>query len=52
MIGLFAWACIQEVNPHLDWLGEQTVGVEVKLSPVAATPPGLTSTVNGELEDV
>lgn len=52
MIGLFEWACIQAVNPHLDWPREQTVGVEVRLSHVAATPPGLTVTVRGRLEKI
>jgi len=52
MIGLFEWACIQAINPHIDWPREQTVGVEVKLSHVAATPPGLTVTVRGRLEKV
>lgn len=41
MVGLFEWACIQAVNPHLDWPAEQTVGVHVDLSHDAATPPGL-----------
>jgi fluoroacetyl-CoA thioesterase len=52
MIGLFEWACIQAVNPHIDWPRAQTVGVEVKLNHVAATPPGLTVTVRGRLEKV
>nr|WP_152944878.1 thioesterase family protein [Desulfofundulus thermobenzoicus] len=52
MVGLFEWACIQAVNPYLDWPDEQTVGTDVKLSHVAATPPGLTVTVNVRLEKV
>jgi len=52
MVGLFEWACIQAVNPHIDWPREQTVGIDVKLSHIAATPPGLTVTVNGKLEAV
>lgn len=52
MVGLFEWACIQALNPHLDWPAEQTVGIEIKLSHVAATPPGLTVTVKGKLEKV
>jgi len=50
MVGLFEWACIQAVNPHIDWPLEQTVGIDVKLSHLAATPPGLTITVHGTLE--
>ena len=52
MVGLFEWACIRAVNPHLDWPREQTVGIHVDLSHTAATPPGLTITVRGKLEKV
>jgi len=52
MVGLFEWACIRAVNPHIDWPREQTVGIDVKLSHTAATPPGLTITVTGRLEKV
>lgn len=52
MVGLFEWACIQAINPHIDWPDEQTVGIQVNLSHVAATPPGLTLTVKGKLEEV
>lgn len=49
MVGLIEWACIRAVNPHLDWPREQTVGVGFQLNHIAATPPGLTVTVKGEL---
>jgi fluoroacetyl-CoA thioesterase len=52
MVGLFEWACIRAVNPHLDWPREQTVGIHVDLNHTAATPPGLTVTVRGRLEKV
>jgi fluoroacetyl-CoA thioesterase len=52
MVGLFEWACIQALNPHLDWPKEQTVGIGVNLSHVAATPPGLVVTVRVLLEKV
>jgi len=52
MVGLFEWACIQAINPHIDWPVEQTVGIQVNLSHLAATPPGLTVTVKGKLEEV
>ncbi|MFA4901811.1 MAG: thioesterase family protein [Desulfobaccales bacterium] len=52
MVGLFEWACIQALNPHLDWPAEQTVGISVNLSHVAATPPGLVVTVRVLLEKV
>ena len=52
MVGLFEWACIQAINPHIDWPEEQTVGIQVNLSHLAATPPGLTIKVKGKLEEV
>ncbi len=52
MVGLIEWTCIQAINPHLDWPNEQTVGTDVKLSHLAATPPGLTVTVKVKLEKV
>ncbi len=52
MVGLLEWACIMAVNPHLDWPDEQTVGTDVKLSHIAATPPGLTVTVHVTLEKI
>ncbi|MFC1488817.1 thioesterase family protein [Thermodesulfobacteriota bacterium] len=52
MVGLFEWACIQAINPHIDWPNEQTVGIDVKLNHTAATPPGLTVTVNVKLESM
>lgn len=52
MVGLFEWACIQAINPHIDWPEEQTVGIHINLSHTAATPPGLMITVKGKLEEV
>jgi fluoroacetyl-CoA thioesterase len=52
MIGLIEWACIQAINPHLDWPQEQSVGIHVNLSHSAATPPGLTVRVEGTLTKV
>jgi len=52
MVGLFEWACIRAINPHIDWPREQSVGIDVKITHVAATPPGLTVTVRGRLEKV
>ncbi len=50
MVGLFEWACIQAINPHIDWPREQTVGTGVCLTHEAATPPGLDVTVQVKLE--
>ena len=52
MVGLFEWTCIQAVNPYLDWPEEQTVGIGLNLNHLAATPPGLTVTVDVNLEEV
>jgi fluoroacetyl-CoA thioesterase len=52
MVGLFEWVCIQAINPHIDWPNEQTVGIDVKFNHIAATPPGLTVTVNVKLESM
>ena len=52
MVGLFEWTCIQAINPHIDWPREQTVGIDLKLNHMAATPPGLTVTVKVKLEAV
>jgi fluoroacetyl-CoA thioesterase len=52
MVGLFEWACIQAINPHLDWPREQTVGIDIRVNHVAATPPRLTVTVRGSLDQV
>jgi fluoroacetyl-CoA thioesterase len=52
MVGLFEWACVQAINPHIDWPDEQTVGIQVNFTHVAATPPGLTVKVKVKLEEV
>jgi fluoroacetyl-CoA thioesterase len=52
MVGLIEWACIQAVNPHLDWPKEQTVGIGINVTHSAATPPGLTVTIKVKLEKV
>ncbi|HVY06008.1 MAG TPA: thioesterase family protein [Burkholderiales bacterium] len=49
MVGLLEWACIEAIRPHLDWPAEQTLGTHVNFSHEAATPPGLTVTVNVRL---
>jgi len=52
MVGLFEFACIKAINPHIDWPRQQTVGIHVHLSHTAATPPGFTVTVRGRLEKI
>jgi len=50
MVGLFEFACIKALNPHLDWPNEQTVGISINVNHTAATPPGFTVTVKVRLE--
>ena len=52
MVGLMEWACIEALRPHLDWPAEQSLGTHVNLSHLAATPPGLTVTVDVRLDRV
>ena len=52
MVGLFELACIKAINPFLNWPSEQTVGTDIKLSHIAATPPGFTITVRGVLDEI
>jgi fluoroacetyl-CoA thioesterase len=52
MVGFFEWACIQAVNPHLNWPEEQTVGTHIDVSHTAATPPGFEVTAKVRLTEV
>jgi fluoroacetyl-CoA thioesterase len=51
MVGLFEWCCTELLNEHLD-AGEGSLGVHVNFSHLAATPPGLTVTVDCEVTKV
>lgn len=51
MVGLFEWCCTELLNDHLD-PGEGSLGVHVNFSHLAATPPGLTVTVDCEVTKV
>ncbi|HKY86309.1 MAG TPA: thioesterase family protein [Pseudorhodoplanes sp.] len=51
MVGLFEWCCTELLNRHLD-PGEGSLGVQVNFSHLAATPPGLTVTVDCEVTAV
>ena len=52
LVGLLEWACIETINPHLDWPREQSLGTHISVSHLAATPPGLTVTVDVRLDAV
>src|SRR5579872_5664689 len=49
LVGLVEWACIETVNPYLDWPSEQTVGTHINISHLAQTPPGLEVQVDVQL---
>ena len=52
MVGLIEWACIQAVNPHIDWPNEQTVGIGINVNHTAATPPGLEIRAKVKLNEI
>jgi len=52
MVGLFEWACIRAINPHIGWPREQTVGIGIDVNHIAATPPGLTVTIKGRVDKI
>jgi len=52
LVGLLEWACIEAINPHLDWPREQSLGTHIDVSHLAATPAGLTVTVDVRLDSV
>ncbi|MGK2940988.1 MAG: thioesterase family protein [Immundisolibacter sp.] len=52
MVALLEWACIDAIKSHLDWPAEQSVGTHINVSHLAATPPGLTVTVQARLDEV
>ena len=52
LVGLMEWACIEALRPHLDWPREQSLGTHVNLSHLAASPAGLTVTVDVRLDRV
>jgi fluoroacetyl-CoA thioesterase len=48
MVGLFEWACTELLAKHLE-AGEGSLGTHVDFSHEAATPPGLTVTVEARV---
>lgn len=51
MVGLFEWVCTELLAEHLD-VGEGSLGTHVDFSHDAATPPGMTVTVEAEVVGV
>jgi fluoroacetyl-CoA thioesterase len=52
LVGLLEWACIEAINPHLDWPREQSLGTLVNFTHLAATPPGMIITVDVRLDRI
>ena len=52
MVGFIEWTCIKAINPHLNWPQEQSVGIHIDVSHLAATPPGLEVTAKVKLTQV
>ncbi|HVI50813.1 MAG TPA: thioesterase family protein [Candidatus Sulfotelmatobacter sp.] len=51
MVGLMEWCCIDLIAPHLAE-GEGSLGTLVEVSHEAATPPGMTVTVEAVLDKI
>jgi fluoroacetyl-CoA thioesterase len=49
MVGLMELACTQGIMDYVDWPNEQSLGTHVSFSHLAATPPGMTLTIRGEV---
>lgn len=51
MVGLMEWACMEALRPHMEE-GEISLGTNICVSHVAATPPGMTVEVDVTLLEV
>ncbi|HTN66135.1 MAG TPA: thioesterase family protein [Burkholderiaceae bacterium] len=52
LVGLMELACTHGIMQYVDWPREQSVGTLVNFSHIAATPPGMTLTIKGEVTAV
>ncbi|HYD61180.1 MAG TPA: thioesterase family protein [Noviherbaspirillum sp.] len=52
MVGMMELACVNGIMPFVDWPREQSVGVHVNFSHTAATLPGMTLHIKGEVIEV
>lgn len=52
MVGLLELACTSGIMQYVDWPREQSVGIHVSFSHIAATPPGMTLTFKGSVIEV
>lgn len=51
MVGLMEWACMESLRPHME-TGEISLGTNICVSHVSATPPGMQVTVDVTLLEV
>ena len=49
LVGLMEGTCQKAIVPYLDWPREQSLGTLVNFTHLAATPPGMTITVEAEV---
>jgi fluoroacetyl-CoA thioesterase len=52
LVGLIEATCQRAIIGYLDWPAEQSLGTQVNISHLAATPPRLTVTVDAEVTGV
>jgi fluoroacetyl-CoA thioesterase len=52
LVGIMELACTNGIMPYVDWPREQSVGVVVRFSHMAASPPGMTLEIKGEVVEV
>jgi fluoroacetyl-CoA thioesterase len=52
MVGMMELACLNGIMPYVDWPREQSVGSHVSFSHLAASTPGMTLTIKGEVIEV
>ena len=52
MVGMMELACTNAIMPYVDWPKEQSLGVMVNFRHLAASPPGMTLEIKGEVTEV
>jgi fluoroacetyl-CoA thioesterase len=52
MVGMMELACTNGIMAYVDWPREQSVGTMVQFDHLAASPPGMTLQIKGEVEQV
>lgn len=52
LVGLLEWACVEAINPYIDFPRQLTLGTHINVSHEAATPAGFEITVKVKLTEV